>query len=78
MSFALLSDPEQRMIDHVVDVNPAKQRKYLPGSGLLVLSPEEAAKRMAKTVFVMNPNYLDEISATAREVGINARLVPID
>ncbi|HAC60499.1 MAG TPA: methyltransferase [Rhodobiaceae bacterium] len=78
VSFALLSDPEQRMIDHVVDVNPVKQRKYLPGSGLLVLSPEEAAKRIAKTVFVMNPNYLDEISATAREVGINARLVPID
>lgn len=78
VSFAILADPEQRIIDHVVDMNPAKQGKHLPGSGLLVVSPRESAARMVKTVFVMNPNYMDEIAATAREVGLNARLVPID
>lgn len=78
VSFAILADPEGRTIDHVIDVNPAKQGKYLPRSGLLVVPPEESAKRKTKTVFVMNPNYLEEIAATAREVGLNARLVPID
>lgn len=78
VSFSLLADPERKIIDHVVDVNPAKQGKYLPVSGILVVSPEESALKQTKTVFVMNPNYMDEIAATAREVGLNARLVPID
>lgn len=78
VSFSLLADPEQKIIDHVVDVNPAKQGKYLPVSGTLVVSPAESALRKTKTVFVMNSNYMDEITATAREVGLNARLVPIE
>jgi len=78
VSFAILADPEGQVIDHVIDVNPAKQGKYLPRSGLLVVPPAESVSRKTKTVFVMNPNYFDEIAATAREVGLNARLVPID
>jgi SAM-dependent methyltransferase len=78
VSFSLLIDPEQKMIDHVIDVNPGKQGHYLPGSGLRVISPRESAERRPGTVFVMNPNYLEEISETAQEVGLIARLVAID
>lgn len=78
VSFAILSDPDSGLIDHVVDVNPQKQGYFLPGSGLPVVSPEESAKRNPATIFVMNENYVKEISAKAREVGLNARLVPVD
>lgn len=78
VSFSILSDPDCAIIDHVVDVNPGKQGHFLPGSGLLVLSPQESARRRPETIFVMNPNYLNEIAATASEAGITARLVPID
>ncbi len=78
VSFAILSDPESRLIDHVVDVNPQKQSYFLPGSGLQVMSPEDSAKRNPATIFVMNENYMNEISAKAREVKLNARLVPVD
>src|SRR5690606_27278766 len=78
VSFAILSDPDNRLIDHVVDVNPEKQGHFLPGSGLRVVSPEDSAKRKPETIFIMNANYLKEITATARQVGLYARLVPID
>ena len=50
-------------VDHVIDINPAKQGRYLPLSGLRVSSPEEALASMpdGAQVFVMNSNYLDEI-----------------
>jgi hypothetical protein len=73
-----MTDPERRFIDHVVDINPSKQNRYVAGSGLKVLAPKDAAERGARTIFVMNPNYLDEISTMAAEVGVTAQLVPIN
>lgn len=47
----------------VIDINPAKQGKYLPATGIQVRSPEQALQQLppGSTVFVMNSNYLDEI-----------------
>jgi hypothetical protein len=78
VTFALMTDPERRFIDHVVDINPSKQNRYVAGSGLKVLAPKDAAERGARTIFVMNPNYLDEIATMAAEVGVTAQLVPIN
>lgn len=54
-------------IDLAVDINPAKQGRYLAVSGLEVCAPHEADARLADgdTVFVMNSNYLDEILETS-------------
>lgn len=48
-----------------IDINPAKQNRYLAGSGLRVLSPDKAMRLLqpGDTIFVMNSNYLDEIIA---------------
>ena len=50
-------------VDCVVDINPAKQGRYLPLSGARVSSPEEATQALPEGahVFVMNSNYLEEI-----------------
>lgn len=47
----------------VIDINPAKQGKYLPCSGLRVYSPEEALLELDpdSVIFVMNSNYLEEV-----------------
>jgi len=52
-------------VDLVVDINPAKQGKFLPSSGLRVLSPEDAMQilQQGDNVFVMNSNYYGEIIA---------------
>jgi hypothetical protein len=46
-----------------IDINPAKQGRYLPVTGLPVAAPDVAARSLADgdTLFVMNSNYLDEI-----------------
>lgn len=50
-------------VEHVVDINPDKQGRYLPLSGLRVSSPNEvlASLPIGAHLFVMNSNYLEEI-----------------
>jgi hypothetical protein len=54
-------------IHTVVDINPAKQGKYLPATGLRVESPDDVLPRLSAgtTIYVMNSNYLDEIRVQA-------------
>lgn len=46
-----------------IDINPAKQKRYLPCSGLQVFSPQDALNIIPNggEIFVMNSNYLNEI-----------------
>ncbi|MFL1513429.1 class I SAM-dependent methyltransferase [Pseudomonas prosekii] len=50
-------------VEHVVDINPSKQGRYLPLSGVRVSSPQEAIDGLPEGahLFVMNSNYLEEI-----------------
>jgi hypothetical protein len=52
-------------LDLAVDINPAKQGRFLPVTGLPVFAPEDAARRLAAgdNMFVMNSNYFNEIRA---------------
>lgn len=61
--FSLLSQRAGFPIRTVIDINPAKQGKYLPVTGLLVQSPTQALPSLPSgaTILVMNSNYLDEI-----------------
>lgn len=61
--FSLLLERAGARVDIVIDINPAKQGRYLPGTGLKVLSPEDAMNRLSPgaKIFVMNSNYLSEI-----------------
>ena len=54
-------------LDFAIDINPAKQGKFLAASGLKVLSPEEGLAQLltGADIFVMNSNYLTEIQAFA-------------
>ena len=65
MIFALLKSRLGQPIETVIDINPAKQGRYLPVTGLLVQSPEEALADFPAggTIHVMNSNYLEEIRA---------------
>ncbi len=61
--FTLLRERLNRPIELVIDINPAKQGKFLPATGLQVASPEQALARLpaGSTIYVMNSNYLQEI-----------------
>ena len=61
--FSLLRRRAGLPVDTVIDVNPAKQEKFLPATGLKVLSPERALADLPgnAVIHVMNSNYLQEI-----------------
>ena len=64
-------------LDFAIDINPAKQGKFLAGSGLPVLSPEVGLLQLdlGADIFVMNSNYLDEIQTLA---GQNFNYIALD
>lgn len=61
--FALLRSRLGQPVDMVIDINPAKQGKYLPSTGLRVYSAEEGLSALPRgaTIYVMNSNYYEEI-----------------
>lgn len=65
--FSLLRERAGHPVDRVIDINPAKQGKYLAATGLRVMSPKEGLDGLPRgsVIHVMNPNYLSEIAAMA-------------
>jgi SAM-dependent methyltransferase len=63
VTFANLLDPNSERIACVVDVNPAKQGKFLAGTGTPIVAPEDLPSHAVRTVLVLNPNYRDEIQS---------------
>lgn len=63
MIYALLRERAGNPITTLIDINPAKRGRFVPGTGLKVLSPEEGLAAMADgdDICVMNPNYINEI-----------------
>jgi len=61
----------------VVDINPAKQGSFLPGSGLPVVAPDAVADLDPDLVIAMNPIYLNEIGADLHKMGIDTQLAAL-
>lgn len=68
--FALCRERIGQAISTVIDINPAKQGKYLPSTGLRVQAPAEALAVLphGSTIYVMNSNYLKEIKEMSDNV----------
>lgn len=56
----------------VVDINPRRHGKYMPGSGHLVSSPESLIDLQPDLILINNPTYADEIKSQARHLGLQA------
>lgn len=61
--FSLFMQRKGITFPFIIDINPAKQGKYLPVTGLPVYSPQEffANNNQITNIIVMNNNYLTEI-----------------
>ncbi|MGP8281878.1 MAG: class I SAM-dependent methyltransferase [Desulfomonilaceae bacterium] len=77
MIFAMYMKRRVIELDFAIDINPAKQGRFLGGSGLRVSSPEEALCNLEQggDIFIMNSNYFDEIVALS---GNKFNYVPVD
>jgi hypothetical protein len=61
--YSLLRARRGNPVKQLIDINPAKIGRFVPGTGLRVLSPEEGLSliRPGSTIRVMNSNYVEEI-----------------
>lgn len=63
--FALLMERYGAPVHAIIDVNPAKQGKYIAATGLRIGSPEDvlASMPLGSPIYVLNSNYLEEIKS---------------
>ncbi|MFZ2302002.1 MAG: methyltransferase domain-containing protein [Gallionella sp.] len=74
-TFANLIDPDCILIDCVVDMNPNKQGRYIPGTGHLIVAPSELPLRGVCSAVLTNPNYREENLKLLAEAGIELDLI---
>jgi SAM-dependent methyltransferase len=75
-TFLHLVDADGTAIAAAVDVHPAKQGRFVPGTGHAVLAPAAPELASVRTFIVMNPNYRTEIEREVRALGLDARVHP--
>jgi SAM-dependent methyltransferase len=61
----------------VVDVNPYKQGKFMPGTGHAVIAPSELNTLRPDLIVVMNPIYLTEVRAELSRLGFPADILAL-
>lgn len=59
----------------VVDLNPNKWGRYLPGTGHQVQDPASLGERDVALVLITNPVYRDEIADHLKQIGVHADVV---
>lgn len=74
-TFANLLDPQCTLIDCVVDLNPNKQGRYIPGTGHPIVAPAELPRRGVKCAVLMNPNYREENQRLLADARIELDLI---
>jgi len=75
VTFVNLIDPKKELIDCVVDLNPNKQGRHIPGTGHPIVSYQNLPKRKVTTAILMNPNYREENQTLLRKAGIKLKLI---
>ena len=64
-------------IEHVVDINPYRHGKFLPGVGKKIMPPEFLKKYQPDVTIVMNPIYCDEIRQMLDDMGVTTEVLSI-
>lgn len=59
----------------VVDINPRKQGKYVPGTGQQIVPPSALVDIQPDFVIIMNANYRDEIGKMLADIGVSADIL---
>lgn len=61
----------------VVDINPRKQGRFVPGTGQRVDAPDALRDSRVDVVLAMNRLYVDEIRRSLRELGVTADVIAV-
>lgn len=75
VTFVNLLDPNCELIDCVVDLNPNKQGRFVPGTGHPIISYQDLPMRNVLTAILMNPNYREENQFLLQNAGIKLSVI---
>ena len=64
-------------IEYVVDINPYKHGKFIPGTGHPVVSPESLKDYRPDVVVLMNPIYTEEVRRDLARMGLSPQILPV-
>ena len=64
-------------IPFVVDINPNRQRMYLPGTGQKIVPPEFLLTYKPDVIVVTHSTYVGEITRQVLEMGLQSEIVSI-
>jgi SAM-dependent methyltransferase len=64
-------------IEYIVDINPYRHGKYIPGSGHEIVAPKFLKQYKPHKIIVMNPVYCDEIQQELNNLNVNADLLTV-
>jgi hypothetical protein len=72
-------DPENRRIRFLIDINPAKQGKYVPGTGHQIVSPTSLREQRSRIAGIvnMNPNYLEENRSMLSQLSLEIPIISL-
>ena len=74
ITFLNLVDPDGE-IRHIVEINPARQGRYIPGTGALVVAPESLVEYRPDVVILTNATYENEIKQQANRLGLDCEFL---
>lgn len=61
----------------VVDINPYKQGKFMPGTGHPVIAPKALVDQPPDLVIVMNPVYVAEVESSLKGLGLEPEITAL-
>lgn len=74
ITFLNLADPNHK-IRRIVDINPAREGKFIPGTGALVVSPESLIEHPPDVIVLTNATYADEIRSQVAAMGLDCEFL---
>lgn len=75
VTFVNLFDKEHKYIDSVIDLNPNKCGKFLPGTGHQIIPYTKIKQHKIENIILMNSNYYEENLKLLNNEKINVNLI---
>jgi SAM-dependent methyltransferase len=65
------------LVDYVVDINPHKQGRFVPGTGQQIIPPGALRDLKPDVLILMNPIYQDEVRRTVTQFGLAPEFITL-
>ena len=68
-------DPMGSDISLIVDVNPRKSGRFVPGGGQQIVEPNSLRELHPDVIILMNAIYRDEVASDIARLGLNPEIL---